>query len=314
MVTLVPEWSRPSTILFATECPANEKAFTSALAQAKESGASLVILHVCDETTKLPLRSGRSEGLPRARKQLLGPMVQHARELGIDCRAEVRKGIATEEILRFLREQRVDRVVMGVHTPGPVGKLLVGSVAETLLRKADVPVAIVPPCLRTGTYRDLLTRIILCSVSSHRSSEAVARFAAELALRHRAQLVIQYVIPPQECEEALASHPLERMEQELLDLIPAKVRARLHSRAIAVLGDPTEELLYLGRVLQASLIVIGAQNATHFAAVSNSGVVYKILAYAPCPVLTLSPLVLSDYGPASEPMRPSQINYLPGVV
>ena len=37
MVTLKQEWSRPSTILFATECPANEKAFTVALAQAKES-------------------------------------------------------------------------------------------------------------------------------------------------------------------------------------------------------------------------------------------------------------------------------------
>ena len=59
--------------------------------------------------------------------------------------------------------------------------------------------------------------------------------------------------------------------------------------------------------------MIGAHNATHFAAVSNSGLVYKVLAYATCPALTLSPVVLADYGPAFEPLRPSQVNYLPGV-
>ena len=36
---LKPGWSKPSTILFATEIPANEKAFAFALAQAVEFGA-----------------------------------------------------------------------------------------------------------------------------------------------------------------------------------------------------------------------------------------------------------------------------------
>ncbi len=314
MVTFLPGWSRPSTILFATECPIGERTSTFALAQAKESNASLIILHVCEETPKLPSLSGRARELSCARKELLKPMVQHARELGIRCRMEVRNGIASDEILEFLKERRVDRVVMGVHTPGPIGKLLVGSVAETLLRKADVPVTVVGPYSKPGTYRDFLTRTIVCRVSSHRSSGAVARFAAELALRTRAQLVLQYVVSPQECEEVLRNHPLDQMEEELLDLIPPKVRARLNLRAMAQLGDPIEELLYLGRVQQANLIVMGAYNATHFAAVSNSGILYKVLAYAPCPVITLSPVVLADYGPTSETIRPTQVNYLPGVI
>jgi nucleotide-binding universal stress UspA family protein len=50
------------------------------------------------------------------------------------------------------------------------------------------------------------------------------------------------------------------------------------------LGDPTEEILYQGRAQQANLIVLGAQGASRFAAMTRSGIVYKVLAYAQCPV------------------------------
>ena len=43
-----PGWSKPSTILFASEIPANEKTFAFALAQAAEFGADLIIFHAYD--------------------------------------------------------------------------------------------------------------------------------------------------------------------------------------------------------------------------------------------------------------------------
>ena len=43
-----PGWSRPSTILFASEIPANEKAFNFALAQAREFAADLILFHAYD--------------------------------------------------------------------------------------------------------------------------------------------------------------------------------------------------------------------------------------------------------------------------
>ena len=61
-------------------------------------------------------------------------------------------------------------------------------------------------------------------------------------------------------------------------------------------GDPTEELLYQGRAQQADLIVLGAQGASAFAAITRHGVVYKVLAHAHCPVITLSPVVLAGCG------------------
>ena len=45
---LKPGWSKPSTILFASEIPANHKAFAFALAQAQEFGSDLILFHAYD--------------------------------------------------------------------------------------------------------------------------------------------------------------------------------------------------------------------------------------------------------------------------
>ena len=97
-------------------------------------------------------------------------------------------------------------------------------------------------------------------------------------------------------------------------MIPARLHAKVAVRTRVVLGDPTEELLDQGRILRASLIVMGAQGASHFAAVSRAGVVYKVLAYSRCPVLTLSPVVLAGSGIGPRVTHVPEVNYLAGVV
>ena len=77
-------------------------------------------------------------------------------------------------------------------------------------------------------------------------------------------------------------------------------------------GDPTEELLYQSRAQQADLIVLGAQGASAFAAITRHGVVYKVLAHAHCPVITLSPVVLAECGSKSEKAHPAEA-YMAGV-
>ena len=54
-------------------------------------------------------------------------------------------------------------------------------------------------------------------------------------------------------------------------------------QAVVVPGDPTEELLYQSRAQQADLIVLGAQGASAFAAITRHGVVYKLLAHSHVP-------------------------------
>jgi len=94
----------------------------------------------------------------------------------------------------------------------------------------------------------------------------------------------------------LAERTIEQVEEDLLALVPEDLRKSLDIEAIVVPGDPTEELIFQAKGRLADLIVLGAQGASAFAAVTRHGVVYKTLAHAPCPVLTLSPLVLAECG------------------
>jgi nucleotide-binding universal stress UspA family protein len=314
---LKPGWSKPSAILFASEIPANEKAFSFALAQAAEFGAELILLHTYDT---LVVAASEASGIryydyaavAHAETKHLEPLAERVREAGVRCEVVVRPGLAADQVLTFLREREIDRIVMGTHSPGPIGKLLVGSVAEAVLRTAKVPVYIVGPDVVDGTYRSFATRTILCAVSLLESSHIVVNFAAELAEQHNARLVLQHVIRPQESQQVLAGRSIDEIESYLLSMVPEKINRKIVAQSIVVPGDPTEELLYQGRAQQADLIVLGAQGASAFAAVTRQGVVYKVLAHSHCPVITLSPVVLADCGARHEIEHQAEV-FLAGV-
>jgi nucleotide-binding universal stress UspA family protein len=316
-MAIKPGWSKPSTILFASEIPANEKAFNFALAQAKEFAADLILFHAYDT---LIVASSETSGIrfydyaaaARAEVAHLEPLAQRAHQAGIKCEVVVRPGLAADQILDFLREREIDRIVMGTHAPGPIGKLLVGSVAEAVLRSSCVPVFIVGPHVVEGAFRNYATRTILCALSMLESSHIVASFAADVACRYNARLILQHVIRPQERAEVLADRSIDDIEGELLSLISPELREMISIQTIVVPGDPTEELLYQSKAQQADLIVLGAQGASAFAAIARHGVVYKVLAHSHCPVITLSPAVLSDCGVKSNKEHVAEV-FLAGV-
>ena len=62
------------------------------------------------------------------------------------------------------------------------------------------------------------------------------------------------------------------------------------------------------------MIVLGAQGASQFAAVTRAGTVYKILAYAHCPVVILSPVLLAECGASETESGSVDVHYLAGVV
>jgi nucleotide-binding universal stress UspA family protein len=312
-----PGWSKPSTILFASEIPANEKTFAFALAQATEFGADLILFHAYDT---LVVAASETSGIryydyaaaARYEIQQLEPLRQRALGAGVRCEIVVRPGFAADQILSLLSEREIDRIVMGTHSPGPISKLLVGSVAEAVLRTACVPVCIVGPDVVDGDYRNFATRTILCAVSLQDDSYLVAGLAAELAEQQNARLVLQHVIRPQERENVLAGRSLDQIEADLAKLVPSELQSRVSLLTIVVLGDPTEELLFQARAQLADMIVMGAQGASAFAAITRQGVVYKVLAHSHCPVITLSPSVLAGCGTKERKYQPTEA-YLAGV-
>ena len=52
----------------------------------------------------------------------------------------VRTGSPLVEIVRYAKEQQIDLIVMGTHGHGPVAHMLLGSVADNVIRRAPCPV------------------------------------------------------------------------------------------------------------------------------------------------------------------------------
>jgi len=124
-----PGWSKPSTILFASEIPANQKAFAFAVAQAKEFSANLILLHVYDT---LVVAASETSGIryydyaaaARAEKHQLEPLAEQVRKAGILCEVVVRPGLAATRFLPSCANARSTASLMGTHSPGPSASCL----------------------------------------------------------------------------------------------------------------------------------------------------------------------------------------------
>jgi nucleotide-binding universal stress UspA family protein len=137
------------SILFPTDYSHyNDAALEYALTLAVESGATLHIVHVHDvrdlstvagEPSSL-YASAWQEGLEEARKLL--EKIVPARD-GVDCKHHCVIGTPEEEIVSFASENECELIVMASHGRTGLSRLLMGSVAEGVMRNAPCPVLIV---------------------------------------------------------------------------------------------------------------------------------------------------------------------------
>jgi nucleotide-binding universal stress UspA family protein len=78
---------------------------------------------------------------------------------GLPLFAETRIGVAADEIVRVAETGDFDMVVMGTHGRTGLGRLLLGSVAESVMRHSPIPVLTVregPPATRDTHARPAL--------------------------------------------------------------------------------------------------------------------------------------------------------------
>ncbi len=62
----------------------------------------------------------------------------------VKCATEIRAGYAVDEICRETRTSDIDLVVIATHGRTGFNRILLGSVAEHVVRYADCPVMVVP--------------------------------------------------------------------------------------------------------------------------------------------------------------------------
>lgn len=140
------------TILFPTDfSTASDAALVHAEAIAKQSGAGLLIVHVEEP----PLAYGGGElyyGLPEPNSERIQKMLEAVRPRAADVHFEHRlmMGDPAGEVVRVAGEQGCQMIVMGTHGRTGLTRLLMGSVAEQIVRRAPCPVLV---------YREVAERL-----------------------------------------------------------------------------------------------------------------------------------------------------------
>jgi nucleotide-binding universal stress UspA family protein len=140
---------RIRTILHPTDfSPLARHAFEVACSLAQDYKARLVLLHVHEPP--VPMGELVPTESPDIREYLLREL--HALETPPDVAADYRLeiGPVAEGILCAAAETKCDLIVIGTHGRGGLGRVLLGSVAESVLRKAPCMVLTVKGGARGG--------------------------------------------------------------------------------------------------------------------------------------------------------------------
>lgn len=120
---------------------------------ARRFGAELHVLNVVEDTYPLVPEPGMM--LPAASNYIQQLVVSCERALqnvpsaelseGIEVKRKVVTGVAFLEIIRYAKTENIDLIVIGTHGRGGLVHVLMGSVAEKVVRKSPCPVLTVRP-------------------------------------------------------------------------------------------------------------------------------------------------------------------------
>jgi len=280
-------------ILFATDVsPVAENAALYALEFARSYNAKVHAVHV------KPVEiygAAPPESWPILRDATQALAEQQAADLdrtfaGVEHEATVAEGDIWDLVAEYIEKDHTDLVVMGTHGRNGVEKLLLGSVAENVLRRATCPVLTVGPNVRVSPERAVAMKRILLAASFSPASDAAAAYAVSLAQENQALIDIVHVIQPQKAGEIvhpsdLAAGCLNRMRS----LVPPEANLWCESHVLVEMGEPAEQILKVAKARRTDLIVLGVKSADTFTGAGHIPwtTAHKIIARSESPVVTL---------------------------
>lgn len=313
-------WIRPEVILVATDLRDLDRLIPFALEQGSQTGARLLLLHVLSPSAAM---AADVSGMPpydstsafSLAAHALEPLCALAHEQDIACEAMVRVGNPAQQIGAVARQFKADRLLLGTRNRSKLGKLLLGSVAEQVLRSVNLPVITVGPEAHLQLDAGPQERVVLHATTLRETSRPSAALACQIAASQGARLLLLHVLlpldPPFQNQEPMnyhfAAHSLTNQpaaQEQGRSGQPASLEsAALHElRQLAaetsatfeatvepqvVHGDPSIEILATASERQASLIVLGARHRSLFEELTRDRTIDRVLAHARCPVLTL---------------------------
>jgi nucleotide-binding universal stress UspA family protein len=200
----------------------------------------------------------------------------------------IQEGNLWPSIEESIKKYDIDLLVVGTHGIGAARKVLIGSGAEEIFRKAGVPVLTVGPSSGKEPQYELEFKNILFATDFGRSAEREAEYAFSLAQEHYSRLRLVHVIPhPEAYGEDILALEKETSRAQLRELIPGETKMHCRVDFEVAVGEPVGQILRIAEETKADLIVMGAKARKSLAGNVPHTKAYRVVCGARCPVLTV---------------------------
>jgi len=281
---------RPGKIVVATDLTDTDYLIPHAVAQARASGSSLILVHAVLPHESMPVESGAVPyydplRMDRDARLLLENVAREVRHQGIECATAVRHGFAPDIIAEVVNNAEATRLIVGTHGRRGLKKLVLGSVARQLLDLVDIPVCTIGP--RAHQLPAAAPGTILHPVSLAGLHESSAALSLKIGQQFGARVVLLHVIPPSAATARDRVGAIDAATKELDRLIPAEARASVQVMVRIALNNVVSEVLNVAQEMNAGLIVLGVHAPAHSWLPGTEPAAYRILVSASCPVISL---------------------------
>ena len=289
-----------------------EQALPYAAALARAAGGRLRLLRACPGVSPAHLTSGAAVRLAeaalerdrRAAADDLAAAVERMGAAGVRAEAAVRSEEPADAVLAEAAGVRAELVVMSTHGRGGAARLLHGSVADEVLRRAALPVLMVPSVARPwspdGPGR------VLVALDGSALAEAGLAAAERLARPFGAELVLLRVVDPPggTGEYAFVEQGLERAGR-YLDRLRRRVRAGgLTIRTERRVGPAAATIAVTARERGADAIALGTRGNGGLTRLVLGSTAEAVLRQASVPLLLVPAAAVETATPPADPAPP----------
>jgi nucleotide-binding universal stress UspA family protein len=232
------------------------------------------------------------EELLRKMHGQLEAVAEDARRKGLRVTVDARLGKPFVEIITAARERGSDLIVVGTNATHGAARLLLGSTAERVVRKAALPVLVVKAEMASPPRVVLLP--IDFSAGSRRSAEeglALARrWNARAVLLHVIEPVTQTVVWPAD-PGTVPIFPIEpaALEEEWTAFVHPLDLSGIDWMQRTMQGHAAESIVAASVETEADLIVIGTHGYGGLMHVLLGSVAERVVRDAACSVMTIRP-------------------------
>jgi len=288
MAQMVPKTSYDHIVLLTDLTSRSHSALSYARAFAQYYSSRLTLLHSLPRRTfAVPESPASNEHIVQRAAAELESIADGLKAGGIDVHVRLCETASrTGGLLRVLRRIHPDLIIQGTAGIDDPRRAIVGSIAESIFRKIEIPVLTVGSHILPFMQKGLRFDKILFVTNFGTQVNNAAVYALSLAQEFRARVSLCHV---HDSRSAPGNHEdIKRyFEQALERYIPPQVKDWCDPECVVAFGDIDTEIRLLMQKQHPDLIISAAHSLGLLGTRGKPGVVFKIIANADCPVLTL---------------------------